>query len=152
MLTISVTMANLIETAYREAEILGADSLKLVQMLYPGAIDSIGAARRHLQAGNIAGRSRAIMRAWNIVNELRQSLNHSVGGEISRNLGGLYAYMQRRLLEANSKQIEAPLAEVERLLSTLLGAWEQAAAQTAERQDETPSASTAEHVPISCAY
>ncbi|HBY61333.1 MAG TPA: flagellar export chaperone FliS, partial [Solibacterales bacterium] len=37
----------------------------------------------------------------------------------------LYDYMQRRLLEANARQEDAPLAEVERLLSTVRDGWEE---------------------------
>src|SRR5215475_1391846 len=102
-------MAHSIHVQYRETEILTADPLKLVQMMYRAALDSIAAARRHVRAREIAERNFAIMRAWNIVNELMQSLDHSAGGDISRNLAGLYAYIQSRLLEANAKQTEAPL-------------------------------------------
>jgi len=56
-----------------------------------------------------------------------------------------------RLVEANSRQAEPPLAEVEKLLSTLLEGWESAAAQLSSEQ--TLSGSTApEYEPISCAY
>jgi flagellar protein FliS len=114
---------------YLEAEVLHADPLKLVQMLYRGAIDAVAAARRHVAEGNIRDRSRAITRAMEIVNQLMFSLDHTAGGEISRNLGGLYAYIQSRLLEANSRQNETPLAEVEELLSTLLEGWSDAASR-----------------------
>ena len=91
-------------------------------MMYRAAIDAVGAARRHIRAREIAERNFAIMRAWNIVNELMQSLNHTAGGDISRNLAGLYkAYIQAQLLVlANSRQIEPPLEEAEKLLTTLL--------------------------------
>jgi flagellar biosynthetic protein FliS len=55
------------------------------------------------------------------------TLDSSGGGEISRNLLGLYGYMQNRLLEANLSQTDAPLAEVQGLLSELHGAWAQLA-------------------------
>ena len=81
---------------YFEAEVLHADPLKLVQMLYRGAIDAVAAARRHVVEGNIRERSRSITRAMEIVNQLMFSLDHTAGGEISRNLSGLYAYIQSR--------------------------------------------------------
>lgn len=108
---------------YLETEILNADPVKLIGMLYRAAIEAAGAARRHLAAGEIRERSRQIMKAWEIVGELSRSLDPTRGGEISRSLGELYAYLQRQLLDANRLQIDAPLAEVEQLLTTLQEAW-----------------------------
>ena len=45
------------------------------------------------------------------------------GGAIARNLAALYHYMQSRLLAANMRQEDQPLAEVEVLLTTLAEAW-----------------------------
>jgi len=114
---------------YLQAEVLSADPIKLVQLLYRGAIDAVGAARRHLAAGEIRPRSKSIMRAWEILLELTRSLDHSQGGDLSRNLAGLYVYMQKRLMEANSQQSDRQLQEVETLLNTLLDGWHQVAAQ-----------------------
>ena len=108
---------------YLESEVLSADPLKLVNLLYRAAIDSVRAARRHLAAGEIRERSRKVFKAWKIVQELRRSLDEQRGGEISRSLRELYVYMQGRLLEANARQKDAPLEEVERLLSTLSEGW-----------------------------
>src|SRR5579872_5728220 len=102
---------------YLESEILSADPLKLVRILYRAAIEAASAARRHLAAGQIADRSRQITKAWEILVELSRSLDRGAGGEISGALGELYPYMQRRLLDANFEQSDAPLAEVEQLLT-----------------------------------
>ena len=112
---------------YLQTEVLSADPLKLVHLLYRAAIDAIGAARRHLASGEIAERSRKITKAWDILQELRQSLDDAHDAELSRSLRGLYAYMQGRLLEANAQQADAPLAEVEQLLRTLYEGWAAAA-------------------------
>ncbi len=120
-------MAQSIYDKYLEDEILHADPLKLVSILYRSALESVSAARHHLRSGRIVERSRSITRALEIVNELMRSLDHSAGGEISRNLAELYAYIQNRLIEANRQQAEAPLAEVESLLATLHEGWAGAA-------------------------
>jgi flagellar protein FliS len=109
---------------YLEAEVLGADPLKLVSLLYRGASEAVAAARRHLAAREIAQRSEQINRAWAILFELLQSLDRKQGGELVTRLTGLYAYMQQRLIEANLQQTDAPLAEVEQLLATLGEAWQ----------------------------
>src|ERR1700722_1762632 len=110
---------------YLETEVFSADPVKLVCMLYRGAIEATGAARHHLKTGEIRERSREIMRVSAILRELTESLNPQYI-EISRPLRDLYSYMQKQLLAANAQQIDAPLAEVEQLLSTLLEGWKSA--------------------------
>jgi flagellar protein FliS len=129
---------------YLEAEVLNADPLKLVRMLYRGAIEATGEARRHLAAGEIRERSLEIMRAWKILHELAQSLDHQRGGEISLALARLYAYMQRRLMEANARQADAPLAEVELLLGTLCEAWQSV--------QPSPPREVSSYQPVNCSY
>jgi flagellar protein FliS len=128
---------------YLEAEVFSADPVKLVCMLYRGAIEATAAARRHLKAGEIRLRSREILRALAILRELTRALDPQY--EISRPLGDLYVYMQTQLLAANAKQIDAPLAEVEQLLSTLLEGWKAAAPAAPAVVEET-------YQPMSCTY
>ena len=111
--------------AYLETEIMQADPLELVRMLYQGAIEAVGKARQHLRCGQIQERSRQISRAMEILAELNQSLDLERGGSVAKNLCLLYDYMLQRLLEANTQQTEPPLEEVERLLGTLQEGWNQ---------------------------
>jgi flagellar protein FliS len=121
---------------YFESEVLSADPVRLVQMLYRGAIEAIARARRCLAEGDIRGRSRAITQAFRILVELGSSLDRSRGGEVSRNLAELYDYMQRRLIQANATQTDAPLEETERLLATLEEAWIRCPALAGESASE----------------
>jgi flagellar secretion chaperone FliS len=115
---------------YLESRIMAAEPLELIRMLYHGAIGSASEARRHLAAGRIADRSAAISKTCEIIAELASSLDHEQGGEISERLAQLYDYMQYRLVEANIKQADEPLAEVMALLGTLVEAWDGLAAAT----------------------
>lgn len=119
-------MPNTAYDRYLEAEVLGADPLKLVWLLYRGAIDATRSARACLEQGDIRSRSRHINRAWRILAELAATLNHTQGGEISSRLASLYSYLQTRLIEANVKQSAQPLEEVETILATLAEAWQSA--------------------------
>src|ERR1700730_5700665 len=110
--------------AYLESRILSADPIELVNLLYQACTGAGRGARHHLANGEIAGRSRAITKASEILIELTTSLDHQRGGEISQRLGQLYDYMLHRLTEANFQQSDAPLTEVLGLLSTLSEAWE----------------------------
>jgi flagellar secretion chaperone FliS len=138
---------------YLESEVLTADPLKLVELLYRGAINAIQIARTAVKNRDIKLRSRQIGKALAIVNELALSLDHSRAEQISRQLVELYDYMGRRLVEANIQQIEAPLAEVSGLLATLLEGW-----QTGERpMEQAPAnryvqAAGADYEPIQCSF
>src|SRR5215472_13728460 len=110
--------------AYVETRILSATPMELVRLLYQGCVLAVRDARHHLAEGRIAERSRAITQACEILMELNSALDHKRGGEIAGRLAQLYDYMLRRLLQANSEQSEAPLAEVLGLLGTLGEAWE----------------------------
>ncbi len=112
------------QDAYLESQVLTADPMELVRMLYRAARAATRIANAHLAAGHIAERSRQISKAHAILSQLAVTLDHVRGGALSRNLLELYDYMQRRLLEANLGQKAEPLAEVERLLTTLLEGWD----------------------------
>ncbi len=117
-------MAGLIRDSYLEAEVLHADPVRLVRILYRAAVQAIGAARKHLRSGEIAERSRQITKAIAIVNELSLSIDHERGGEISRNLVELYDYVLLLLENANFHQTAEPLAEAQQLLETIQQGWE----------------------------
>ncbi|BAN24452.1 flagellar protein FliS [Caballeronia insecticola] len=104
--------------------VMGASPHRLITMLYQGARQAIAQARMHMQQNNIGARGTAIGKAISIIESgLQQALNKEAGGEIAGRLDALYTYMARRLLEANLKQDEAMLVEVDNLLATLEEAW-----------------------------
>lgn len=111
------------QNTYLENSILSAGPVELVQILYQSALEAVEDARRYLKQGEIRARSKQINKACAILAELIVSLDHSAGGDLSRTLSDLCDYMQRRLLEANFHQSEPPLAEVSKLLATLLEGW-----------------------------
>jgi flagellar protein FliS len=123
--------------AYLESKVLSADPLELVQILYQEAIAAVQDARGHLAAGDIGGRSAAVSKAMSVLSELTTSLDMQAGGEISRNLARLYAYMNKQLSEANYRQVDPPLAETLTLLHTLAEAFRGIRNKPAPRPDET---------------
>jgi flagellar secretion chaperone FliS len=127
----ATSSATRMQEQYLETQVFSADPIGLVRLLYRGAIEAVGLARRHLADGRIRERSHQITRAWEILNELTTSLDHDAGGEISRDLQALYIYMSNRLLDANVQQADEPLAEVEKLLNVLAEAWSDLASMAA---------------------
>ncbi len=108
---------------YREMEILGASREMLVVKMYEGAIRFTRLARQHHDRGAMGDRGIAISRALAIVQELRVSLDHEIGGEITANLDALYDFAIDRLLEANTRGRADALDEVLIVLSRLSEAW-----------------------------
>ena len=131
---------------YANNEILTADPIKLIRLLYSGALEAVAEARTRLAHGDVKGRSAAITKAIQILTELAVSLNHEKGGELSARLAALYDYAQRRLIAANYEQIDAPLAEVEGILQTLSDAWLSVEPQHAAKV-ETPAVNPYEMQP-----
>jgi flagellar protein FliS len=108
---------------YFEQVILSASPVELVRLMYQNAIASVADARDHLKAGRIRERGQAINKAYAILAELLISLDSEKAPELAANLKRLYCYMQERLIEANLRQKDEPLAETGKLLRTLADAW-----------------------------
>lgn len=145
------TMWRSAHDAYLESRVLSADPLELVRILYQTAAGAAADARRHLEAGDVLARSRAISKAEGALLELTASLDFASGGETAQRLAQLYDYMLRRLTEANFKQIDAPLAEVHSLLTTLLEAWSALAATPQAAAQEPQERWTPAAVPLESA-
>lgn len=109
--------------AYLDTRVLSADPLELVHILYQHTLTMVTDARQHLAQGDIAARGHSISRAIAAIEELDRSLDRGAGVALAQNLAALYQYMRSRLLVANIRQEDAPLAEVEGLLRTLGEAW-----------------------------
>jgi|SRR5579884_3851520 len=134
--------------SYMESEILNADPLELVRLLYRGAIERIGEARQCLGRRDIAGRIAAVIKATDIINELLLAIDRERGGDIAARLVELYDYMLRRINEGNFQQADAPFAEVENLLRTLAEAWAQASQGGPEPE---PAGNGRQYERVSCA-
>jgi flagellar protein FliS len=144
-------MADNAHSMYLESKILSADPLELVRILYRTAVESVERARGFLRLRDVRARTNEINKTIAILGELTTSLNHAVGGDFSRNLAELYAYMTRRLIEANFRQSDEPMAEVSKLLSTLLDGWMNCKVPTGSPAGkESPASSPFTSTPPSC--
>lgn len=109
---------------YKEVEIETASGLKLVVMLYNGAIKFLNLAIDGIKQRKLDVANNNIIKAQDIVTELISSLNFDAG-EIAHNLYSLYLYINRRLLEANIQKNTEILQEVIKLLTNLKSAWDE---------------------------
>jgi flagellar secretion chaperone FliS len=98
----------------------------LVEMLFDGLLVAVGAARAAMQRGDIKAKCKQIVVAVRILEEgLKCALNLEQGGELASNLDRLYGYCVVRLTQANARNDDAALAEVQRLIEPLAKSWKQ---------------------------
>lgn len=97
---------------------------RLIQLMMERALTKIGRARGHMQREEVQQKGANISDAIDIIEALQASLNHSADKRMSENFDALYAYMMRRLLEANLQNDESILDEVTGLLRELKEAWD----------------------------
>ena len=108
---------------YFEESILTATPLELVRMLYSRSVTLLGEAKDSLEAGRIAESTRATGQAYAIVSELMVALRPEAAPEIGPRLLKLYAYVQSRILEGQTKRSAEALGEAESIMRTLAEGW-----------------------------
>lgn len=107
-----------------ESSIEAADPHQLVHMLFDALLQSVARARGALERGDLAEKGQQIGKAVRIIEEGLKAGLDPAGGEMTRNLGALYAYCVRRLTEANLRNDGAALAEVVGLIEPVAQAWQ----------------------------
>jgi flagellar protein FliS len=89
---------------YQRNAVMTASPEKLIKMLYEGAIKNLERSRAGL-ADESTSRSQevgvALSKSMGIIGELRASLDHAAGGDISRQLDQLYEFVLDQLSQAN---------------------------------------------------
>lgn len=108
---------------YLATQVNSATPEQLLVMLYSGAIRFLSEAEEAMEKGRVTQQGMLISRVINIINELCATLDHEVGGEIAANLEALYDYMNRELLQANSKDDLPRLSRVKEMLTDLRETW-----------------------------
>lgn len=114
---------------YLESDVIHADPVRIIVLLYEGAIFRIGQAAQEMAKQNTLASGIALYRALAIIAELRNSLNLEGGGEVARNLDRLYLYMHEELVRGHLARQFEPLERVRTLLTDLNSSWRQVAQQ-----------------------
>jgi len=107
-----------------QSEVEDASPHRLIQLMMDHGLAKIGLARSQMADGKMAEKGENISDAIAVINGLQASLNHKANKRMSDNFDALYAYMMRRLLEANLRNDEVLLDEVAGLLRELKEAWD----------------------------
>lgn len=109
-----------------ESAVMSANQQQLVTMLFDGALSALVRARLFMQDNNLEGKGVSLSKAINIIeNGLKVGLDEESRDELTQNLLSLYAYMVRRLLQANLRNDVNAVEEVEGLLRNIAEAWKE---------------------------
>ncbi len=114
---------------YKKAQITTASRGQVLLLLYEAAIKYVKKATAAIQKKDIAAKGAAIIKAHDIINELMNSLDHNIGGNIARDLERLYNFMTEQLIQANLENSADKLTAVQKLLETLHEGWKGAVEQ-----------------------
>ena len=111
---------------YNRARVDTADPKRLVILCYEEMISQIKMAKQRCVEKDYEGKSKALLKAQDIVCELQCALDFEKGGVIATNLDSLYNYLKTRMVQADMGKDLAAMDEVEGVLSELKSAWEEA--------------------------
>lgn len=108
----------------RTSEVLDADPHRLIQLLMEAALTRLSQAKGAIDRDEMDVKANLLGRVLEIVQTLQDSLDHSAGGDISKNFERLYDYMSRRLLEASRLNDIDMIDEVMGLLLEVKQGWD----------------------------
>ncbi len=109
--------------AYKVTRYESAPPLKLVQLMYEGALRFLEQAEAALLASEPARFQERCLRAQAVVAELRVSLDREQAPELAEQLDGLYHFTEGEIRAALVNESSAPLAPAREVLATLLDGW-----------------------------
>jgi flagellar protein FliS len=119
-------MKNNAHQKYKNTSIQSASREKLLLMLYEGAIRFTKQAIKAAEEKNIAERGYNIGKAFDIIMELNNTLDHRVGGEIALHLEQLYMFIMEQFTKANISGSPEPLRSSLKIIENLYEGWVQA--------------------------
>jgi flagellar protein FliS len=115
---------------YKQTSITTASRGQIIIMLYEGCLKFLRKALDAMAQNNIAEKGMYIGKAQDIINELNNSLNHDVGGDLTKELERLYDYMFEQTTQANMNNDPQGINTTMKLLETLLDGWREAVAKS----------------------
>ena len=122
--------------AYKRADVETASQGKLIVMMFNGAIQRAEEARRQLGKDDKELVHNNLIRAQDIISELRGALNMQTG-EIADNLDSIYEYFQHLLIRANIRKNSEPIDECIELMVRIRDTWRELFERLAKEEPET---------------
>ncbi|MFM9872201.1 MAG: flagellar export chaperone FliS [Fimbriimonadaceae bacterium] len=108
---------------YRKSSVDSASPLKLVVMLYDGALRFLNQAKVAMQQKDYERQNDQCKRAQDIISELMSCLDRERGGEIAESLMSLYVFTYDRIVQANIEDNELFIDQAMKVLGDLRESW-----------------------------
>ncbi len=124
---------------YQKTSVTTANKVKILLMLYEGAIKFVKQAQINMQKKEVAKKGVLISKATAILSELMNTLDFEAGGQLAVDLENLYIFMIDHLIEANINNDVDKLKDVERILKTLYAGWVEIADKPNVKKGSTKS-------------
>jgi flagellar protein FliS len=109
--------------AYHQTQIVTASREKILLMLYEGCIRYFKKTILAMEAKNTAEKGEMLAKAQDIIAELMNSLDHSKGGDIAKQLEGLYVFIFDESTQANIDNDPKKIQVCINILETLYTGW-----------------------------
>ena len=110
---------------YKQNQVNAASPKELVVMLYEGCIKFLRLAEIGLEEKRLDLVNTNLIKAQNIIEELRSTLNTNVEGEVTDQLASLYDYFLSELFQANIPKDNEKIIYVREQMMDLLEAWKE---------------------------
>jgi flagellar protein FliS len=98
----------------------------ILVMLYDGAIRFVDLAKNQIVEGNALAKEISLAKAYAIISEFINSLDHAKAPELCGNLQQIYEFMLAKITEANTDMNPEPLDIVRGYLVDMRRTWSEA--------------------------
>ena len=115
--------------AYRQTAVTTASKEQVLIMLYEAAIKHLKKASESCLKKDLPTKGIAVGKAHDIVIELSNSLDFTVGGDIAKNLERIYTFVIEQITQGNMNNDATKFDQARGLLENLLEGWKGAVAQ-----------------------
>lgn len=122
--------------AYHKTAIETASKEKILLMLYESCIRHLKKTQIAMEQKNWAEKGLALGKAQDIINELSNSLNFEIGGELSKQLEALYLHLFEQTTKANIENDPQKIAHCIKIMETLYSGWKEAVEKLKPNQAE----------------
>jgi flagellar protein FliS len=109
---------------YKQTQVVSASREQILLLMYEGAIKFTKLAIKAAEEKKVVDRCTNLGRAYDIVIELNNTLDHNVGGEISASLEQLYIFITDQYTKANLTGDPEPMKTALKILETLYEGWQ----------------------------
>ena len=110
---------------YKTMRVETASPGELVLMLYNELLRSMREALDAIDRRDAGCSCKNLLKAQDILLELRSSLNMAQGKNVAANLDSVYGFVGDRLVEANVKKAKEPLEDAIKVMSSIRDGWQE---------------------------